>query len=61
MQYKYTGQDFFIYKIIEGRIEVRMRRKIIAHIERDSETGLYVGVVPEIPGAHTQAETLDDF
>lgn len=61
MQYKYTGQDFFIYKIIEGRIEVRMRRKIIAHIERDSETGLYVGVVPEIPGAHTQAETLDDL
>ena len=38
-----------------------MRRKIIAHIERDSETGLYVGVVPEIPGAHTQAETLDDL
>ena len=61
MQYKYTGQDFFIYKIIEGRIEVRMRRKIIAHTERDSETGLYVGVVPEIPGAHTQAETLDDL
>jgi predicted RNase H-like HicB family nuclease len=36
-------------------------RKIIAYIERDLETGLYVGVVPGIPGAHTQAETLDDL
>jgi len=35
--------------------------KIMAYIERDPETGLYVGVVPEIPGAHTQAETLDDL
>ncbi len=33
----------------------------MAYIERDPETGLYVGVVPEIPGAHTQAETLDDL
>lgn len=33
----------------------------MAYIERDPETGLYVGVVPEIPGAHTQAETLDEL
>lgn len=33
--------------------------KIVAYIERDPETGLYVGTVPEITGAHTQAETLD--
>jgi predicted RNase H-like HicB family nuclease len=36
-------------------------RKIIAYIERDLETGLYVGTVPEITGAHTQAETLDEL
>jgi len=36
-------------------------RKIIAYIEKDPETGLYVGIVPEIPGAHTQAETLDEL
>jgi len=36
-------------------------RKIIAYIERDPETGLYVGTVPEITGAHTQAETLDEL
>ena len=35
--------------------------KMIAYIERDPETGLYVGTVPEIPGAHTQAETLDEL
>jgi predicted RNase H-like HicB family nuclease len=35
--------------------------KIIAYIERDPETGLYTGTVPEIVGAHTQAETLDEL
>jgi predicted RNase H-like HicB family nuclease len=34
---------------------------ITAYIERDIETGLYVGIVPGIPGAHTQAETLDEL
>jgi predicted RNase H-like HicB family nuclease len=34
---------------------------LIAYIERDPETGLYVAVVPQIPGAHTQAETLDEL
>ena len=32
-----------------------------AYIERDSETGLYIGIVPDIPGAHTQGETLDEL
>ena len=36
-------------------------RKIVAYIERDPETGFYVGTVPEITGAHTQAETLDEL
>ena len=36
-------------------------QKIIAYIERDPETGLYIGTVPEIVGAHTQAETLDEL
>jgi predicted RNase H-like HicB family nuclease len=35
--------------------------KIIAYIERDPETGLYIGTVHEIVGAHTQAETLDEL
>ena len=35
--------------------------KIIGYIEKDPETGLYVGTVPGIPGAHTQAKTLDQL
>ena len=30
-------------------------------MERDPETGLYVGSVPGFPGAHTQAATLDEL
>ena len=32
-----------------------------AHIEQDPETGLYIGMVPSIPGAHTQAMSLDQL
>jgi len=35
--------------------------KITGYIEKDPDTGLYVGTVPGIPGAHTQAETLDEL
>jgi len=32
-----------------------------AVIERDAQTGLYVGYVPGWPGAHSQGETLDEL
>ena len=32
-----------------------------AYVEWDPETRLYVGVVPSLPGAHTQAATLDEL
>lgn len=35
--------------------------KITAYIEKDPETDLYVAIVPGIPGAHTQAKTLDEL
>jgi len=35
--------------------------RITGYIEKDPETGLYVAIVPGIPGAHTQAETLDEL
>lgn len=35
--------------------------RTVGYIERDPETGLYVAVVPGIPGAHTQAKTLDEL
>lgn len=36
-------------------------REFTAVIERDSETGLYVGYVPGFPGAHSQGATLDEL
>jgi predicted RNase H-like HicB family nuclease len=36
-------------------------RTYTAVIERCPETGFYVGYVPGFPGAHTQAETLDEL
>jgi predicted RNase H-like HicB family nuclease len=32
-----------------------------AVIERCPDTGLYVGYVPGLPGAHSQGETLDEL
>ena len=32
-----------------------------AIVERDADTGLYVGYVPGFPGAHSQGETLDEL
>ncbi len=32
-----------------------------AIVERDSETNLYIGYVPDFIGAHSQAETLDEL
>jgi predicted RNase H-like HicB family nuclease len=32
-----------------------------AYVEWDPETKLYVGLVPGIPGAHSQGATLDEL
>ena len=36
-------------------------RTFAAYVEWDPETKLYVGIVPGIPGAHTQGATLDEL
>ncbi len=36
-------------------------RKFTAVIEKDPETGLFVGYVPGFPGAHSQGATLDEL
>ncbi|HPZ75483.1 MAG TPA: type II toxin-antitoxin system HicB family antitoxin [Thermosynergistes sp.] len=36
-------------------------KTLAAYIEWDPETKLYVGIVPGIPGAHTQGATLDEL
>lgn len=32
-----------------------------AYVEWDPETKLYVGMIPGIPGAHSQGHTLDEL
>lgn len=32
-----------------------------AYIERDPASGMYFGIFPAIPGAYTQAATLDEL
>ena len=36
-------------------------RKFTAYVEWDPETRLYIGIVPGIQGAHTQAASLDEL
>ena len=36
-------------------------RAFKAVVEKCPDTGLYVGYVPGFPGAHSQAETLDEL
>jgi len=36
-------------------------RTFIAYVEFDPETNLYVGTVPGLPGAHSQAATQDEL
>jgi predicted RNase H-like HicB family nuclease len=36
-------------------------KSYMAIIERDTDTGLYVGYVPGFPGAHSQGESLDEL
>ena len=36
-------------------------RTFTAVIERDPETGTFVGFIPGWPGAHSQGETLDEL
>jgi predicted RNase H-like HicB family nuclease len=36
-------------------------RTFTAYIERDRDSGMYIGSVPSIPGAYTQGETLEEL
>ena len=41
--------------------EIPQMKTYPAVVERDADTGLYVGWVPGFPGAHSQGETLDEL
>ena len=32
-----------------------------AYIEKDLESGMFIGIVPGLPGAHTCANTIDEL
>ncbi len=36
-------------------------RTFTAVVERDPDTGLFVGYIPGFPGAHSQGESLDEL
>ena len=35
--------------------------QLVAQVQRDVDTGLYIGTIPSLPGAHTQAKSLDEL
>ena len=38
-----------------------MTRLYTAYIEKDAESGMYVGYIPGITGAHTCAQSIDEL
>lgn len=36
-------------------------RTFMAYVEYDPETNLYVGMIPDIPGAHSMGRTLEEL
>jgi predicted RNase H-like HicB family nuclease len=38
-----------------------MSKVFTAYVEFDPETRMYVGTIPGLPGAHSQAATLDEL
>jgi len=44
-----------------ARVSLLSMKTYTAVVERSPETGLFVGFIPGFPGAHTQAESLDEL
>ncbi len=38
-----------------------MTYQFTAYIEKDPESGLFIGYIPSLPGAHSQGATLDEL
>lgn len=36
-------------------------KSFTAYVEYDPETKMYVGIIPGVPGAHTQGASLDEL
>ncbi len=55
-QYIHTDFVFLLYNKL-----MRSNTSYTAIIEQDTTTGYYVAYIPDLPGAHTQAETLEEL
>lgn len=55
------ANDIDWYNEVEKKEGSEIMKVFTAYVELDMETGLYVGIVPGIPGAHTQSATLDEL
>jgi predicted RNase H-like HicB family nuclease len=53
--------DVFSYGTELGVTLMKQMRQCTAVVERDSDTGLYIGYVAGMPGAHSHAESLDEL
>ena len=49
------------YNHFTDRKKVKMKKTFTAFVEYDDESKLYVGIIPNVLGAHTQAENLDEL
>lgn len=38
-----------------------MAQTFTAYVERDPDSGIYVGIIPSLRGAHSQGPTLDEL
>lgn len=54
----YSIYDWYRDAMKEGSTHMKTYTAVV---ERCPDTGLYVGYVPGFPGAHSQAETLDEL
>ena len=46
---------------VSNMSQMKTHYNFTAQIEKDRETGLYIGMVPNLPGACTQASSLDEL
>ena len=49
------------HEIEFGHGDAIVTRTFSAYVEWDPATQLYVGIIPGVPGAHTQGATLDEL
>ena len=54
-------QNKNIFHILTVELKGNKMKSYSAIIEKDQDTGLYVGYIPGFPGAHSQAETLEEL